>query len=87
MQEVPMPVQIAVDDADVEVLLEIRKSLQGHPVRYWWEPAAGRQQRPVKPTHVSIVSEEPQFVEYVLFELAKHRQMRQALHKTLPRLS
>lgn len=81
-----MAVHVAVDDADVEVLLELRKSLPKHQVRYWWEPAAGRMQKPIKPTHVVLVSEEQSFVDYVLFELERHRRMRQALHKTLPRL-
>lgn len=81
-----MSVQVAVDDADVQVLLELKKSLSGHPVRYWWEPAAGRNQKPVRPTHVVIVASEPQFAQYVLYELERHRRLRNSLQKTLPRL-
>lgn len=81
-----MPVQVAVDDADIAVLLEVKKSLSGNQVRFWWEPTVGRNQKPVKPTHVVIVAEEPQFASYVLFELERHRKMRTALHRSLPRL-
>lgn len=81
-----MLVQIAVDEADVELLLQVRKSLANHAIRYWWEPVAGRLQKPLRPTHVSIVSEERAFIDYVLFELEKHRKTRQALSKNLPRL-
>lgn len=71
---------IPVDDKDVEFLTYIQETLKslGHPVRLIWFPAMTRRSKEqIKPTEVTLIAEEQCFVEYVKFELNRHRASRQ----------
>lgn len=80
---------ISVDEKDVEFLTYIQDTLKslGHPVRLIWFPAMTRRSKEqVKPTEVTLIAEEQCFVEYVKFELDRHRASRQHAKTVIKRL-
>lgn len=74
--------RLAINDDDAKFLKNLAKTLD-HQVRMIWEPAPSRRNAAVTPTHVTIIAEEQTFVDYVKFELDRHRNRVSAVARSL----
>lgn len=80
---------ISVDEKDIEFLNYIQGTLKssGHLLRLIWFPAMTcRSKEQIKPTEVTLIAEEQCFVEYVKFELNRHRASRQHAKTVIKKL-
>ena len=82
MAESIPPNAVQVTDQEIQFLTILQRSIEGHKIRLLFYPAPNRSNK-VNPTHVVIVSEEPVFLDYVLFELEKFRRASQQAIKQL----
>lgn len=70
------PYYLAVDALDITFLKKM-KAVVGLDLRLWWDPMAKRGQKPVEPTHVTIMSDNPSNREKVLAALLNDRANRE----------